>query len=119
MTTSPSGEYADLDLSVGDRLRRARERRTGLDQTEFAAHINVSRGTVSNYERDKLPGGPRQRLVLNAWAAATGTTREWLETGKAPVQPEPDGGLEVLRACRDSNPKPSDPKVPHVPHHAA
>lgn len=103
--------YEDLAPSIGDRLRVARERRTGLDQTTFADHIGVSRGTVSHYERDKLPGGPRQRLVLNAWAAACGVTREWLETGQAPDQPEPDGGLRVERARRYSKPQPSDPKV--------
>ena len=93
MTTSPHGDYADLQPTVGDRLRLARERRTGLDQGDFADHIGVSRGTVSNYERDRLPGGPRQRLVLNAWAQATGTTREWLESGietSGPPSPDPN-----------------------------
>ena len=82
-----------------------------LSQGDFADLINVSRGTVSNYERDNLPGGPRQRLAFNSWAAACGVDVEWLETGQAPAQPEPDGGLSVLRARRDSKPQPSDPKV--------
>ena len=111
MTTSPHGDYADLQPSIGDRLRLTRERRTGLDQAAFAEHIGVSRGTVSNYERDHLPGGPRQRLVLNAWAQATGTTREWLETGVAADAPPPSGqpvpkvdeaGLDALRAAKRS-----------------
>lgn len=110
-TTSVHEGYEDLQPSIGDRLRIARERRTDMDQAQFAEHIGVSRGTVSNYERDKLPGGPRQRLVLNAWAAATETTRDWLETGLTPSEPRPDGGLEDLRARRDSNSQPSDPKV--------
>lgn len=33
--------------------------------------------------------------------------------------PFPDGGLPILCACRDSNPKPSDPKVRVVPLFAA
>ena len=41
---------------MGDRLRIARERRAKLSQGDFADLINVSRGTVSNYERDNLPG---------------------------------------------------------------
>ena len=82
-----------------------------VPQGDFADLINVSRGTVSNYERDNLPGGPRQRLAFNSWAAACGVDVEWLETGQAPAQPEPDGGLSVLRARRDSKPQPSDPKV--------
>ena len=113
MTQQPHDAYADLAPSVGDRLRIARERRAKLSQGDFADLVNASRGTVSNYERDNLPGGPRQRLVFNSWAAACGVDVEWLETGQAPVQPEPDGGLSVesLRARRYSKPQPSDPKV--------
>ena len=101
MTASPH-DYTDLQPSTGDRLRLARERRTGLDQGEFAELISVSRGTVSNYERDHLPGGTRQRLVLNAWAQATGVSRTWLETGEpdAPTPPRPDGGVDVARAAQ-------------------
>ena len=73
MTQQPHDAYADLAPSVGDRLRIARERRAKLSQGDFADLVNVSRGTVSNYERDSLPGGPRQRLVVfNSWAAACG-----------------------------------------------
>jgi transcriptional regulator with XRE-family HTH domain len=93
MTTSTHEGYEDLELTVGDRLRRARERRTHLDQAEFADLIHVSRGTVSNYERDMIPGGPRRKLVFNSWATATGVTVEWLETG-GPVEGSggPDDG---------------------------
>src|SRR5690606_19045026 len=90
VTTSPH-DYSDLELSVGDRLRRARERRTGLDQGEFAELINVSRGTVSNYERDRIPNGPRRRLVFNSWAAACGVAVHWLETGIDPRNGDDDG----------------------------
>ena len=87
MTQQPHDAYADLAPSVGDRLRIARERRAKLSQGDFADLINVSRGS--------------------------GVDVEWLETGQAPVQPEPDGGLSVesLRARRYSKPQPSDPKV--------
>jgi len=99
MTQQPHEHYADLQPSIGDRLRISRERRTGLDQAAFAELIGVSRGTVSNYERDRLPGGPRQRLVLNAWAAACKVTREWLETGKEEEggTPPNGGGGATLR----------------------
>ncbi len=103
MTQNPH-EYADLAPSIGDRLRTARERRTGMDQGQFADHIGVSRGTVSNYERDKLPGGPRQRLVLNAWAMACDVSRQWLETGIAPTDNGGgDGGFGPESGRRDSN----------------
>lgn len=93
MTTSTHSDYEDLRTSVvGARLRIARERRTGLEQEPFAQLINVSRGTVSNYERGRLPGGPREQLVLNAWAAACDVSVDWLRTGDEPAPTPPDGG---------------------------
>ena len=82
------------EFNAHDRLRKARER-TGMDQTEFADHIGVSRGTVSNYE-----SGSTTRLkgvVLKQWALATNVTVEWIETGNAenPHPEDPDGGQTV------------------------
>lgn len=107
MTEQQYGAYEDLQPSIGDRLRVARERRTGMDQATFADHIGVSRGTVSNYERDKLPGGPRQRLVLNAWASACNVTREWLETGRGGDA----GGPPPTGPRVDPGPSPHTPDV--------
>lgn len=64
----------------GDRLRKARET-TGLDQERFAAQLGVSRGTVSNYERNATTR--RRPIVLRAWSLATGVSLEWLEHGAA------------------------------------
>lgn len=91
----------------GDRFRKARSL-TGLTVQEFAGRIGISPKSVNNYEGDKVE--PRA-IVLNAWALATGVDRQWLETGETPAGPEPDGGLDVERARRDSNSQPSDPKV--------
>ena len=63
------------EWTIPDRLRKAREL-TGLDQSEFANALGVSRGTVSNYER-----GSRvyRRPVLLAWAMCAGVPMEWLQ----------------------------------------
>jgi transcriptional regulator with XRE-family HTH domain len=79
------------EFDAHDRLRKARER-TGMEQGEFAEHIGVSRGTVSNYE-----SGNTKRLkqvVLKQWALATRVTVDWIETGNAenPHLDGPDGG---------------------------
>jgi len=66
----------------GDRLRKARES-AGLSQQQLADRIGISRGSVTNYESDKHPV---RRIVLNAWAAATGMNLEWLRDG---IDPDP------------------------------
>ena len=66
---------------MADRFRKAREH-LGMDQDEFAQLINASRSTVGNYE-----SGTTKRPVGNivaAWALATGTTVQWLLTGRTP-----------------------------------
>jgi transcriptional regulator with XRE-family HTH domain len=69
----------------GDRLRKAREL-TGLSQDEFARQLEVSRSTITNYERDR---STRVRpIMLRAWSVATGVSVEWLETGEVD-QPSP------------------------------
>lgn len=88
--------------TLADRLRKAREQ-IGLDQTEFADRLGVSRSSVSNYERGTT--APR-RIVLNAWAMATGVPIEWLRDGSTNPRPgDPDGGVRLPRL--DSNQQPS------------
>jgi len=72
---------------------------------DFAAHIGVSQATVTNAEGDAVKVRP---IVIRAWSLATGVPVEWLETGNVP---QPEGPGDGLRARRDPNPKPSDPKV--------
>lgn len=86
----------------GDRLRKARTL-TGMTTRAFAEQIGVSPQTVSNAENDHHNV---RKIVINAWALATGVPAEWLETGKVPRPDGPDGGLEEC-AIRDSNPKPA------------
>lgn len=90
-------------FTVGDRLRKAREL-TGMDRNEFADRIGVSRNTIGNYESERV--APR-RIVLNAWALATGVPLAWLQTGETPRPVDPDGGSRLLPRL-DSNQQPSD-----------
>ncbi|AXH46031.1 immunity repressor [Gordonia phage Phlop] len=95
------------EISLRHRLRIAREE-AGLEQQSLAERMGVSRNTVSAAEKGK--NAPR-KVVLNAWALATGFDVKWLETGIAP-QPGPEGDDGCAR--RDSNPKPSVREVASV-----
>lgn len=77
-TDTDVGGHAIPEWTTGDRLRKAREL-TGLDQSDFAERIGVARNTVHAYEH----GATRRprRIVLMAWADATGVDYEWLRTG--------------------------------------
>ncbi len=79
----------------GDRFRKAREK-LGMEQGAFAEHIGVSRGTVSNYERD---ASPARRVVASAWALATDVPLEWLlDADEAAEEPF----LDMLRRAGDA-----------------
>ncbi|MDT4944520.1 MAG: hypothetical protein QOH14_1253 [Pseudonocardiales bacterium] len=69
--------------SMADRLRKAREL-TGLDQSDFAKELGISRNTVANYERGRHE--PR-KIVVRAWAMRTGVAWAWL------VGSDPGGNL--------------------------
>lgn len=77
--------------SLGNRLRLARET-AHMEQGELADLLEISRGSVSAYERDvTVPKG----LVIRAWAFETGVDEWWLRTGKpGPDDPGP-GFLRV------------------------
>lgn len=108
MSTATHGRIPDLTL--GWRLQIALG---DMGVQEMADQLGVSRATVGRWMHDK--GAPPKRAYIIQWALATGVDAQWLETGKAPVTPERDGGLRVGRARQDSNLQPSDPKV-RVPH---
>lgn len=78
----------------------------GLKQEELAELMGCGRTVVSNAEKGK---GPVRKIVLNAWALATGVPVGWLEHGVGDMTPPdnpPTGEEECAR--RDSNPQPSD-----------
>ena len=95
---SQAPHHAVPEWTQGDRLRKSLDH-AGITVAEMAAYLETSRNTVGNYlaDRTRVPG-----LVMRQWALRTGVPRSWLETGKTPGQPEPDGGLKVLRTRRDS-----------------
>ena len=92
-------------FTLSDRLRKARET-AELDQSELGKLIGVSRNSISAAERGASK--PR-KSVLIAWAFATRVPFEWLTTGQANENPDPDGpgnsAGELLRL--DSNQQPS------------
>jgi transcriptional regulator with XRE-family HTH domain len=74
------------------RLQLAREWR-GYTQDELAEVLDVSRATVSNYERGVGVKGI-SRLQVNAWAAFCDVDVEWLKTGSETPEFSPGGGTK-------------------------
>ena len=99
--------HGSLEFDQLDRLAKSL-RASGMKPGDMGRALGVHRNTIGNYLNGRTA---LDRRTLIAWAMVTGVTVEWLETGKTPTGPEPDGGLDVQRARRDSNPQPSDPKV--------
>lgn len=85
--STQSTEWQIPEWSRGDRFRKAREARD-ISQGELAEAMGVARRTVGSYERDEVE--PR-KIVVNAWALATGVPVEWLLHGVDPTGPSGDG----------------------------
>lgn len=64
---SPALATAVFQLTLGDKLRKAREAK-GISAKEMAEYLDVHRNTISAYENDHITP---QRAVLIAWAART------------------------------------------------
>jgi transcriptional regulator with XRE-family HTH domain len=60
----------------------------GLKQEELAELMGCGRTVVSNAEKGR---GPTRKIVLNAWALATGVPIRWLEHGDGGWYPPEDG----------------------------
>lgn len=77
--------------TLGSRLTQAREWR-GYTQDDLAAVLDVSRATISNYERGIGKKGI-SKLQVNAWAAHCDVDVDWLRTGEVPAPDiDPTGG---------------------------
>lgn len=81
------------DFEMRHRLQLAREF-AGYSREQLADAMEVSRNTVYNAEAGRTH--PR-KLVLNAWALATGVPVSWLLTGEPPADhPGPTSGLGII-----------------------
>lgn len=70
------------EWTLGDRLRKARER-TGLNQENFAKALGVGgRSTVANWETDHTKPRP---LVVREWSRLTDVPEWWLWGPDAPA----------------------------------
>lgn len=74
----------------GDRLRKARSL-TGLTTHQFAERVGVSQKTITDAENDRRP--TMRKILLNAWAMATGVPVSWLEYGDVPPGSGPVGSI--------------------------
>lgn len=96
-------ELANIPVfSIGDRLRKARER-VGMSQSAFAHELGISPRTVSSCEREEF--GVKRSTVM-AWSMRTGVPYEWLQTGAMPADqkgPEPTHGGDA--GGLDTSPK--------------
>lgn len=97
MTTHHSHERVPA-LTLGWRLKMALGERSA---DEMAAHLGVSRQTVSRWMNDH--GAAPKRAYIIQWALATKTSAEWLETGKV-TGGGGGGGLQIGRDTRKMGP---------------
>jgi len=88
MSIAPDPGLRIPPSTLAVRLVLAREWR-GYTQDELADVLDVSRATISNYERGVGKRGI-SRLQVNAWAAFCDVDVEWLKTGAAPETMDPD-----------------------------
>lgn len=87
MTTQSSERIPALTL--GWRLKMALG---DMKRDEMAGHLGVDPATISRWMGDK--GSRPKRAYLAQWALVTAVPLEWLESGAAPTQTDPDGGHE-------------------------
>lgn len=65
------------DWSLGDRLRKSLDV-AGIGVSDMAEVLGYTRDSVGRWIHDR--GVPR-KATMRAWAAITGVSLEWLETG--------------------------------------
>lgn len=90
---STQGSWSIPEFTAGDRFRKAREL-TGQTQREFASTLGVDKNTIGAYETGATTR--HRKIVVNAWALATGVPVDWLLYGVVPQDPD-DSGHESSR----------------------
>lgn len=97
--STPSTHERIPAFTIGDRLRKAREK-TGLDKQEFADATGISRNTIGKYEAATSEEGMK-RPFLVAWAMRADVPLEWLLTGQGgPGKPPEGDGLTQLTEAK-------------------
>lgn len=69
------------EAEIRTRLRQARDE-AGMSRAQLADILTVHPKSIENYETDRVPWS-----LINAWAAATGTSVEYLLHGVEPGEP--------------------------------
>lgn len=100
MTAMRSDEGIVPEWDLADRLSKSL-REAGIGVAQMAGFLGVTRETIGRWINGR--GVPRRHALL-AWAAVTGVSLEWLETGEA--RATVDAGLLELPRL-DSNQQPS------------
>jgi transcriptional regulator with XRE-family HTH domain len=91
---------ADLDETLGVRLRRLRKAR-GISLIGLARMVNVSKPTVWKWEKDDVRPRPKS---VEALASALGVSERELLFGEKPARPEPAEGSSPSAARDGSSP---------------
>lgn len=77
----------DPEWDVADRMRKAL-RTSGIGVQQIADDLGVTRGAVGNWINGHVV--PR-RITLEAWAARTGVSLVWLQTGASSAAEDGEG----------------------------
>ena len=85
MSIAHEGALSRLAFDKSDRLSKALKLGK-VSSNEMAAHLDVSRTTISNYINGRTEP---KRSQIRDWALRTGVPMEWLETGEVGL-----GGFE-------------------------
>ncbi len=91
-------------MDFAERIRLAR-RKAGLTQAKTAEQMGISRGAVANWESSGQIRPSTENL--QKFAALTGTTLDWLLSGRGPMLMDEDaapvsGASSAREAIRDS-----------------
>lgn len=88
-------ELVTPQWDLGDRLRKSAQH-AGLELHEMAAHLGVSRNSVSNWVNGKnRPSMP----ALRVWAMRAGVPFEWLRDGDVAAGPGEGAGVRRPGIC--------------------
>lgn len=77
---------------MGERLKLLRKA-FGLNQTEFAARLGLTRGAIGNIEIGRAPLKP---LLIDLICSTFGANKEWLINGTGQMLTEPSRDTQIM-----------------------